>query len=336
MVIVMKILHICPSFDSKTCGIGAYTRNLCQGIKEISPESEQIVLNGFSSFYQDFLERKPEVVHIQLEYSFCSPQRLSLIDSYCTLQKVPLFITFHTLGNASHNNVAPCAVKLAHTSLSKDYGVFTLIPSGIPKLEAVFNWKQEGGIVTKFLAEEVKFIWKNNGKSYLFFGQAHRHKQLLETLLAFQQRSEKSLVCVVSKPTQGDLSYFSQCYDLAKTLTNVCWIEGYLNDVEVLTLSYLCKAALFPYVEYGSIGISAAVKLLLNNNDIRICTSYASHFSDIPEELGVVSKYHNIEDMLDVTIEHDKAMRERWVSENNFNEVAKIHLSLYESFKEKL
>lgn len=321
----MKILHICPTFESKTCGIGAYTRNLCAGIKKVS-SVDQAILNGFSTIYQALLEQKPSVVHLQLEYSFCSPQRLMLFDSYCHELKIPLFVTFHTLGIAPHNTALKYATKLAHTPLSKDYGVFTLIPSGIPEITPATLDE----LSDKFLEKERHFVNESYFKSYLFFGQAHRHKQLLETLLEFKENKVKRLVCVVSKPVQGDLSCYDECYNLAKTLSNVCWIENYLDDHEVLTISTLCSTALFPYTEYGSIGISAAVKLLLNNNNIKIYTSFASHFSDISEELMVVTKFHTVQDMLAVDIPHDREMRQEWVRQNNFSEVGKIHLSLYE------
>ena len=322
----MKILHLCPTFQNDTCGIGAYTRNLCAAIKKEFPDVLQSVLLNFSSVHQSMLEEHPDVMHIQLEYGFCSPQRLMLVDEYCRLHKIPLFVTFHTLGTAPHNQALSWGTKLAHTPLSRNYGCFTLIPSGIPKQEAC----SVVDLFQKLNQREGEFLnyskWEN---TYLFFGQAHPHKQLLELLLLFKEHTDKRLVCICSKPTQGSDEYWKECHTLAATLENVCWIENYLDDREVLAVSTFCSTALFPYTEYGSIGISAAVKLLLNNLDLKIFTSYASHFSDLPD-VGVVNKVERLEDMLEQGLWHDKEARKKFVEENSFEESARIHLRLYQ------
>jgi hypothetical protein len=319
----MKILHICPTFESKTCGIGAYTRNLCAAIKEEFPDVQQSVLLNFSSVHHSLLDEKADVVHIQLEYGFCSHQRLMLIDEYCKRLTIPLFVTFHTIGNAPHNNAFSWGTKLSHTPLSKDYGCFTLIPSGVPRIEACTSAE----LFLK-LSEKEKEEFKT--ASYLFFGQAHPHKQLLETLLLFKEKTEKRLVCVCSKPIQGGAEYWEECKKLADTLPNVCWMDTYLDDREVLAVSTFCHAALFPYTEYGSIGVSAAVKLLLNNLDLNIFTTFASHFSDISDYQFVVNKFRKLEDMLSSRESHNKEARKVFVIGNTFKESARIHLRLYQ------
>lgn len=321
----MKILHVCPTFATARCGIGAYTRYLCAAIRQISPETEQLVSDGFQSLRNTILLHKPEVCHIQLEYGFCSPQRLRLIDDFCEEEMVQLVVTFHTLAAQPHNQSVPHAIKLAHTPLAEEYGKFTIIPSGIPNIAACSPVE----LNAKLSESEQDFL---DREPTLFFGQAHPHKQLLEVLKIYQTQKYKNLVCIVSKPVQGNTSYYDQCLSLAQSLPNVCWISDYLEDAEVLALSKRCPIAVFPYEEYGSIGVSAAIKLLLNNAKIRLRTTYASHFSDIPNYQGIATKFWNLRDMLlDIPNldEDNEYLREKWVASRRFPEVAKQHLKIY-------
>ena len=155
------------------------------------------------------------------------------------------------------------------------------------------------------------------------------HKQLFQLLKAVEHTQDE-LCCIVSKPVQGDTEYFDMCFNFAATLPNVLWISQYLNDGEVLAVSHKCKAALFPYIEYGAIGVSAAVKLLLNNLNIGIFTSFASHFSDFPDETKAITKLASIDRMLNEPTQIDLAARKKWVRDHNFLQAGTEHLKLYE------
>ncbi len=328
----MKILHISPTYEKATCGIGAYSRHLYTALRGQPEVESQMVLDGLMSVHQSLHELKPDICHLQLEYSFCSPERLTLLDEQCSSAGTKLFITFHTLTQIKHNVAAPSAVKLAHTPFAKHYGQFEVIPSGIPITIPDME-------IEKFLSkEEIDFIVGRGCLSSfpqptLFFGQAHPHKQLWEVLEHFRDHPSNSLVCVVSKPVMGGSSYYDRCYKFAQTLKNVCWISNYLNDEQVLAVSSYCAFAIFPYAEYGSIGVSAAVKLILNNPDIWIRTSNTSHFSDIDPQSGILQKMDTIEAMFahlnPDQVRDQRFARNAWLDKNRFSAVAKRHIELY-------
>ena len=315
----MKILHICPTFSTTTCGIGAYARNLLGAIKQADPTAEQHVLEGgFLTASETLYSLRPDVCHVQLEYGFCSAQRLQLLSEACATLQIKLLVTFHTLACQPHNLVQ--AIRLAHTPLCSRYGEFTVIPSGIPTVDIPPGLEEE-------LRRKVPMGAIMSNQPYLFFGQAHPHKQLLETLRLVRQKGVP-LLCIVSRPVQGDTAYYDRCRAEAATNPGVIWPDVFLNDGEVVTAARHCRAALFPYVEYGSIGVSAAVKLLLNCPDLPLLTTYASHFSDLPED-GVVSRYHHLEDMLEILVPHSPVVRQAFLDETSFSAVAQRHLALY-------
>lgn len=317
----MNILHICPTYKDQRCGIGKYTNYLVEGLKKLTPKVEQNILpEGFQSINQVLITYKPDVCHVQLEYGFTSAQRLALLDEYCQKYGTRLVITFHSLAQISHNVAAPHALQLAHTDLCQNYGKFVVIKQGVPIVKA-------NKPVGKINEQQGKVL---DTTPYLFFGQAHPHKQLFE-LLQLVKETRDSLCCVVSKPVQGDTSYYDKCFEFSKEIPHVCWFDEYLEDKEVLGISHYCKAALFPYVEYGAIGISAAVKLLLNNPNLPIFTTYASHFSDFPDKTLTITKLHRLEDMLNVPPFTDTVARGIWVHHHNFDQVAKEHKKLYDN-----
>ena len=315
----MKLLHLCLTFSQPTCGIGAYTRNLADAIKEVFPDTQQSILEGgFLTAIETLYQLRPQACHVQLEYGFCSAERLQLIGEVCGEIGCRFVITYHTLAAQPHNQVQ--AIRLAHTPLAANYGSFQIIPSGIPRVDIPFGLEEE-------LRRKVPMGPIMANQPYLFFGQAHPHKQLLE-ILQLVKTAGVSLVCIVSKPVQGDTAYYDHCRVEALRNPSVIWLDVFLNDGEALMVARYCRAALFPYTEYGSVGVSAAVKLLLNCPELPIYTTYASHFSDLPDE-GVLNKYHYVEDMLAIDLTHSVAVRQQWVEDNSFQNVARKHLELY-------
>ena len=316
------IAHICPTFNKPQCGIGRYSRYLYGAIKQETEEQQVVLEDGLNSIHHLLLVFRPRICHLQLEYGFCSPERIMLVDEYCRKYNARFFITYHTLAHVPHNSVGQLVTRLAHTRLASKYGEFQMIKSGIPKVIPCTD-QALAATIGKDTFDSIK-----QGESFLFFGQAHPHKQLFETLLAVQARPEKLLACIVSKPVSGDASYYAKCREKAKSLRNVIWFDQFLEDDQVLGIAQLCNAALFPYQEYGSIGVSAAVKLLLNCTKLPIFCSNASHFSDLPR-LGVVRYYSSIADMLDEPHMHSEEDRLVFVRNNSFTAAAKQHLSLY-------
>lgn len=306
----MKILHICPTFSQPTCGIATYTRYLVDEFKNL--KLQQAVFEGSLLQFRDaLLTVQPDVVHFQLEYGFCSPTRLDLISSFCEREGAKFFVTFHTLAHVQHNRVS--AHKLSHTDLCKNYGQFTRIKSGIPPVKP-----------KEALPDGV-----NGTFDYLIFGQAHPHKGILD-MLTILKGAPARVLCIVSKPVQGNTAYYDRCQALASSMPNVVWVDRYLDDSEVLAASQACRVALFPYSEYGSIGVSAATKLLMQNEDLTLVGTWCSHFSDIPE--SVMPRSDSLVGLLDPQLAQsaNHGARTKYLRTHSFAACAKEHLELYE------
>jgi len=312
------ILHIVPTYDVPQCGIAGYARHLIAGLKAVCEEEQVMLAGGFASMRQALLTHQPRVCHVQFEYGFCSPERLHLLSEYCNALGVRLVITYHTLAQSPHNLVE--AVKLTHTPLriSRHYGSFDNIFSPIPKVAPASTWPTD---LPELTDSKVR---------YLFFGQAHPHKGLLETLITFRGK-EQQLICLVSKPVSGSTWYHDRCLALAKTMSNVIWCPSFLDDSQVVLVANHCSVALFPYTEYGGIGTSAAIRLLLNSN-VPIYCSNSSHFADLNRaykpEISFLTSFTNIT-QVPILKEINVAARAAFVEEHSFENSARTHLSLH-------
>lgn len=328
----MKLLHICPTYTSQTCGIASYSRTLYKALTDLPEIEGQAVLDGFISAHSSLLDMEPDVCHVQLEYGFCSSERLEILSEQCAETNTKLVITFHTLAPARHNIVP--AIRISHTPLSRLYGDFHVLPMAVPEV----NYAKDSEL-EQVLGDQYK--WLNNvgrWETFLFFGQAHPHKCLMESLEFFtelQARSDaiRRLVCIVSKPTAGSTEYYDQCkaYATRKGMEDhILWIEPFLTDEQILSVSVYCQTAIFPYKEYGSVGISAAVKLLMNNDSLSIWTSDTSHFSDLDESAGISKG--SLEDMLKSKwILKQAKVKAYWVRTHRPADIAQLHLRLYQS-----
>ena len=313
----LKILHICPTFGNPTCGIARYSERLYSGIKaRYEHVSQQVYVGGLEQSHCTILQRMPDLVHLQLEYGFCSPERLTILGEYCFKHKLPFFITYHSLAPVGHNIAAdfPTTHRLTHAPeeihrryLDKAFQVISPVPK-IPMQRCAYQ----------------NPTWKD---AYFFFGQAHPHKNLFPLIHWFESHSNKKLVIVASKGVTETNVYWQKCKNLADKLDNVLWIDDYLEESEVLWIANQCAAVILPYQEYGTVGISAAVKLFLNL-DIPILTTSASHFSDVPD--SVVTKRDSLEELLHLyvsgNINPDRAIYRDAHSEDRFVDQ---HIGLY-------
>jgi hypothetical protein len=112
-------------------------------------------------------------------------------------------------------------------------------------------------------------------------------------------------------------------------------VDEFLEDEEVVALGNLCSAAMFPYVEYGGCGISAAMRLLLNCKRLPIYCTPTTHFSDIrndAEFFYLVNWKEDVQQMLcqdPLLHPMDESIRPRFLQKNSFKQVAKTHHDLY-------
>jgi glycosyltransferase involved in cell wall biosynthesis len=267
----MNILHCCPTWESETCGISKYTHYLVEALKKENPEVNHFVYPGpLNVGTSAILQAQPDVVHIQLEYGFCPPQRLQIIEELCYKNDIRFLITYHTLANIAHNIIRD-AIRFSHVPdhISMYYGSFINIPSPVPPVPV------KSLAATDILEDKL-----------LLFGQAHPHKQVAEVMKACI-KTKRPLLMLCSKPVAGSLDYYNYCQEILKQDHDkvIDWRTQYYSDEEVVHLASKCQAAIFPYREYGSIGVSAAIKLILNC-DIPIYRSDTDHFCDFGDSIA--------------------------------------------------
>jgi hypothetical protein len=244
-----------------------------------------------------------------------------LLSSYCDDIGAKLVITYHSLAHSLHNEVK--ALRLAHTPLANRYGDFVTIPSPVPKISpSAMAYEVFTSLMTDLGLDASEFI-EGAHRNYMIFGQAHPHKNVIKWVRRFDGRPAR-LFCFCSKPVQGASTYYETCKQAAQDSTNVVWIEKYLSDEELVGVStFMGAGAIFDYVNTPWIGVSAAVKLLLNQNFLNIYCSNTAHFSDIPQ--GVVAPI--VADRF--TEGWSREARKQYLCDNTFENSAKKHLELY-------
>lgn len=316
----MNILHLCPTFGNLTCGIAKYSERLYAGIKEHHPDAAQQVYSGsLTGVHSLLLQKRPDVVHFQFEYGFCSWERLELIADHCLNLDIQLFITFHSLATVRHNTVGSRqnVHRLTHAPgrISEKY---IQHPQQIISPVPIIKPTNHLGIYVPY------------PDSYLFFGQAHPHKNLMPMLSWFARNPKKHLVVIASKGNAVN-NYWQECRDRAMYLPNVLWIDEYLEESDVLGVADQCAAVILPYLEFGTVGVSAAAKLFLSLN-LPILLTNSTHFCDIPSDARIVTKRDTLEDLLELDLRECRySDRKMYVQQMSVKHSVDQHYNMYKT-----
>lgn len=266
----MKILLACPGFENPTCGIGNYSKQFAEALGTLG---QQVICYGgpLIGLYDRMLEFQPEVVHIQFEYGWASPERLAIISRQCAQLKIKLVVTMHSVGpTVAHNWVLAnedCAV-VVHQEIQRQFFLknATHIPLAIPYVEA-----SPAAITIPRVEGVARVGW---------FGNCFYHKGLHDLLDGLKDATTVELLVLGGKPTHS-VSYYDRCREIAKeAIAKVYWYNAYLPDSHVVAHLKSCDAIIFPYSEYGATGCSAALRLALNAERL-CCVTNSSHFADV-------------------------------------------------------
>lgn len=273
----MKILLACPGLNNPKCGIGNYTRHFATSLALFS----DIVCYGgpIVGLYDRVLEVQPDVVHLQFEYGWASPERLRILSNQLQYLRVRFVITFHTVGQTPHNEIHPTCKIVVHDEWLKRYfpdpKCCTAIPLAIqrtnPSTTEITFPKREGVTRIGWFGN----VFFHKGLHKLFDREFHPVQNPLEFL-------------VLGGVPPHSTEYYARCRELAaQSARKVLWCTEYLDDSAVVAHLATCDAIVFPYDEYGATGCSAALRLALNAE--KICyVSSTSHFLDIRQRKRAV------------------------------------------------
>lgn len=304
----MKIMLACPGIENPTCGIGNYTKQFYVALLSLS---QDVVCYGgpLVGLYDRILECKPEIVHIQFEYGWASPERLQILAMQCDTLGVKLAVTFHSVSpSAPHNWVISNTSAKIVVHSANQCGFFwstnvrhipLAIPYCNPALDAIVVPRNEG---------IRRFGW---------FGNVFFHKGL-HTLI--REAGENTEILVLGGKPSHSVSYFDRCQQLAKqSKARVMWYDKYLPDAHIVAHLKTCDSVWFPYEEYGGTGCSAALRLAFNA-EVPCIVSYTSHFFDVLSRdkpcvntLIFPKLYYNAKEKI---VEEANSLRNEWSFEN--------------------
>lgn len=302
----MKIMFACPGLENPTCGIGNYTKQFA--IAAASLGQDVVCYGGpLAGLYDRILEWSPEVVHIQFEYGWASPERLQIIATQCEALGIKLVVTFHSVSPCAPHNWAISNTKtmiVVHSDVQPAFfwsenvrHIPLAIPYCAPAADAITAPKQPG---------VPRLGW---------FGNVFFHKGLHQLLRDVGENTE---VLVLGGKPPHSVGYFERCQELAKqSKARVMWYDKYLPDAHVVAHLKTCDSIYFPYEEYGGTGCSAALRLAFNA-EVPCIVSNSSHFKDVlarnPPCVALYGPYLKPSDQELVDAAND--LRNQWSFEN--------------------
>jgi glycosyltransferase involved in cell wall biosynthesis len=344
-----SLAMICKSAGQEShCGIADYSMNLYQHVCKVENTEHKlkgaVLVNGESVYYsQVFDKHKVSLLHLQLEYQFISPKRLGMLIDFCNNSEMRALITLHTVNPKAWDYHEVLQNKQAHVCVSSQLMKDTLL------LKCGFTDASKVHVVPMGIKKEEVIspdltLVKNARPLVGFFGFCYFHKGIDRIVRLAKDHPEIDFVIYSTKPA-NDSGYWDKCRSLLSKVPNVQWNEEYLEEGVLIKSLSLCDAIFLPYMEYGGIGVSAAIRTCLKAG-VPILALENSFFKDIVFDSGLVkfvgvdpSDYTNwsvnfieeltkIRDNPQISINYLQ-LRDKFVESYNWDKVAQVQAAVY-------
>lgn len=339
----MNVGLFCKSIGTK-CGIADYTDSLYSQFKtELNTPKHQgsMLVNGESCGYRNVLDMNTiNVVNLQLEYQFISPENLARIANYCHNSNIALSVTLHTVNpscTAYHDALIHYGVKVIVCSelmadcLTNRCGFHRsnvkVIPMGMSNVNLMKPIKIPG-----------------SKPRIGFFGFGYKHKGL-DRLIRYMADNEDKTALVLSNKPENDRGYYDQVHNYSKQFDNIGWIPDHLKEVSIARSLSSCDVIFLPYSEYGGLATSAAIRTALKAG-VPIAAFDTCFFRDVVYDNKLVhfigndpfnynqwsselSKFIDFVRGNDVYNESYLKKRDKFVADYSWNNVAAQHLDYF-------
>jgi glycosyltransferase involved in cell wall biosynthesis len=280
--------------------------------------SEDLERNTLRSWYSEpeknpsriiepLLSTHPDIVHIQYNFGFFTPEVLGQVIDKLTENNIKVFLTLHStkpvnkvLYKASLEEIKDSLLKayriLVHSindmNRLKEYGVYenvTLFPHG------VFNVKE---LEVKKWNNQTRDKLKLNSKTPIIasFGFLLPNKGIKELIEAFsilkrdQLRHAKLMLLTALYPIKISEEYYKTCIKTIEKLKipkqDIIWNTDFLEDREVLEKLSAADIVVFPYTK-SSESASGAIRYPLSLKKKIICSDLEI-FNDVREYVQVI------------------------------------------------
>lgn len=339
-----SLAMFCKSLgQGSRCGIADYTTNLFKGVSSENKVSG-VLANGEPIYYHSVLDKfGVSIAHVQLEYQFMSPKRLELFIKFCLDSGIKPVITLHTVNPTAWSYHAVLqkykpticvSSNLMRSKLLTDCGLshmsdnIFVVPMGMTKDEVV-----------------VPAPRKDARPLIGFFGFCYFHKGIDRIIRLAKDHPEMDFMIHSAKPA-NDSGYWDRCRALIPSEGNIKWDDRYRSEKDIVTDLATCNAIFLPYMEYGGVGVSAAIRtclkagapiLALDNSFFRDCvfgSGLVKFVGDDPVNYEQWSKNFVIEVnniMNDPTIAINYVQsRDKFVESYSWEKVADIQRAVYE------
>lgn len=260
----------CRSFGTQ-CGIAEYGDALYDEIVKVVPSAGR--MGGDDAQWMDHIDNnKVNILHIQHEYQFHSPSRLAYILKQARRRNIPTIITQHTLSDraSDHNDVirSLADVVLVHSDYNKIYAENVLKYNNVQvvpmPVKPLFDRSQIATFDPKTLPPKDRF-------KIGFFGFAYFHKgidTIIHKICSNSNFNNDLMLFFSTKPKQDIYGYYDQCRAMLNQYKKIdkrdyWWFDQYATEDEIVKYLSICDMIVMPYKEYGSVGSSAAISLVL-------------------------------------------------------------------------
>lgn len=319
--------------EGKHCGIGEYAKSLSAALGSVRPVG---LMNGTDKQWSDHLDNnKAELLHVQHEYQFHSPERMKNLCIQAHSRGIPVVVTQHTLNiNApKHNEVIRKYVDLVlvHSETSKRFAMDRL---GYKNVDVVPMPCKKFGTDCKIpkgasIREKV-----GDRKLVGFFGFSYFHKGLDDLIDAVDD--DTSLMIFSKSPEQDVFGYSERCLNKLRERGEEkhFWFDGFHDEEEIVAYLSECDLIVLPYKDYGGVGTSAAASTALRAG-VPILVSDTCWFDHLPDHVAPKIYNGDVRGALDhvfnaglTKILYEQEI-EYYVADNSWEEAAECHMKIY-------
>ena len=355
--------HFCMYVKSlgQQCGIADYSFSLYKEMSRIHSSVQKRglgMLAGNDDYaLLDLIDRNSlEVVHLQLEYQFITPERLEHLLAELTRRGIKSVVTMHTVHQ-----------KCGHFNAVLGRWADKIIVSSHRMRDVLCGLgcdREQVEVISMGCGQSIDRkgpVWDAQRKFVIgFFGFCYFHKGIDLLLLAtkimrntFGDRVELRIQSV--KPQQDAVGAFERFHDLIGLLglgDVVKWNDQFIPEDQAVEELSQCDLLVLPYKEYGGLGISAAGRTVLRAG-VPLVVSDNSFFADLIETGGpqVVESFGQPEELTQYLVKilgqfiaepvahaaavgNFKVRRDAFFKANGWEKVAERHLELYRKLVE--
>lgn len=250
-----RVNMVCPSFG-KRCGIATYTEKLLAGFAGANGSSLEIVTNENET-------KGYGIIHLQFQYGLYSILSLEEILRSSRAAGREAIVTMHDYGESA----------IEHNKLIRRYANTIVVHSAHQEEALVANGFNGAKICVIPHGIDTQTYLKNKEKAIKpeknlvgYFGFAYDHKGLIELGMATKGLGggiRAKVLCSIGVNSKVSFQYWEKVrkfFNRRNIWPHIDLRTRYLSREELAEELSECELIVLPYMDYGNVGVSGAVR----------------------------------------------------------------------------